>query len=69
MNQNRLTRKLLIGVVALSLVGGVCGWYVLSDSGAASALADLDPSSFAQLRNEFNEAAGSVRVIALLSPT
>lgn len=69
MTKNLLTRKLAIGIVVLALVGGAGGWYLLSDSGAALALTDLDPNSFAQLKNEFNEAAGSVRMIALLSPT
>lgn len=64
-----MTRKLVIGIVALTLLGGAGAWYAWFDSGAASALTDLDPTSFAQLKNEFNASAGRVRVIALLSPT
>lgn len=35
----------------------------------APALTELDPASFAELKAEFNAAAGKVRIIALLSPT
>lgn len=62
-----MTRKLAAGIVASALIGGA--WYALSDSAGAPALTDLDSASFAQLKNEFNAAAGKVRVIALLSPT
>ncbi len=64
-----LTRKLAAGAMALALLGVGAGWYVYSDSIEPGAFTDLGPESFARLKNEFNQAAGSVRVIVLLSPT
>lgn len=64
-----MTRKLAIGTMALALLGAGAGWYVHSDSVEPGAFTDLDPESFAQMKNEFNQAAGKVRVIVLLSPT
>lgn len=63
-----MTRKLAIGAVTTVLLGGAGAWYAFSEAGS-SAIADLDPAAFAQLKNEFNAGAGKVRVIALLSPT
>ncbi len=63
-----MNRKRAIGILAAVLFGGAGAWYAISDS-AGAALADVSPTSFAQLKNEFNAAAGKVRVIALLSPS
>lgn len=63
------TRKAALIVVGLALVAGVGGWYGLSDSGSAANLTELDATSFARLRDDFNAAAGNVRVIVLLSPS
>jgi hypothetical protein len=43
--------------------------FALYDPVEPGALTRLDPASFTGLRNEFNKAAGQVRVIVLLSPT
>jgi hypothetical protein len=61
-------RKAVIGIAAVALLGGGV-WYAVSDRAPASALISLDPTSFANLKEDFNAAAGNVRVIALLSPT
>jgi hypothetical protein len=65
-----LTRRLMIGILALVLVIGAAGWY-LFDSGQSGpfVVTELNATSFAHIKNEFNEAAGNVRIIALLSPT
>ena len=63
-----MTRKLAIGTLAAVLFGGAGAWYAFYGTGS-SAIADLDPAGFTQLKNEFNAGAGKVRVIALLSPT
>lgn len=62
-----MTRKTVIGIAAVALLGGA--WYAFSDSAAPSALTSLDQASFAKFKEDFNAAAGNVRVIALLSPT
>lgn len=62
-----MTRKRSIGIVAAMLLAGAGAWLGFSDS--ASALTDLHPASFAQLKQDFNAAAGKVRVVVLLSPT
>jgi len=64
-----MTRKRSIGILAASLLGGAGAWFLLSDSAGASALTDLHLASFAQLKSDFNAAAGRVRIIVLLSPT
>jgi len=61
-------RNRIIGLTALALAAGA-GGYTLYDSVDADALGDLDAESFTHLRNEFNQAAGDVRVVVLLSPT
>jgi hypothetical protein len=63
-----LTRKTASVVLALALAGAGA-WYAMSDSGDAANLTELDPASFEQLKRDFNEAAGNVRVIVLLSPS
>jgi hypothetical protein len=64
-----LRRKLALLLIALGLLGGAAGWYAFSDSAPESALLELSPSSFSELKNHFNEAAGTTRIIVLLSPT
>jgi hypothetical protein len=64
-----MTRKVIIAAISIALFAGVGTWYVLSDSSGSHAISSLDPASFAELKNEFNAAAGHVRIIALLSPT
>ena len=63
------TRELALGMMVLTLAAVGAGWPFLSDPVEPGALAELDRESFTQLRNEFNEAAGNIRVIVLLSPT
>jgi hypothetical protein len=60
-------RKLTIGLAAVAVAAAV-GWY-LADTVDSAALVDLDAGSFEQFRDQFNEAAGQVRVVVLLSPT
>ena len=64
-----MNRTLAIGILAAALLGAAAAWYAFSDSPGASELTNLDAASFAQLKSEFNAAAGNVRIIALLSPT
>lgn len=64
-----LTRKPVLGMIALALVAVAAGWYFVSDAAAPGAVTELDAPSFAQLRNDFNAAVGTTRVIVLLSPT
>jgi hypothetical protein len=65
-----LNRKLMIAILALTLVVGAAGWY-LFDFGRPGpvAITEINATSFAQIKNEFNESSGEVRIIALLSPT
>jgi hypothetical protein len=62
-----MSRRWSIGILAALLLVGVGGW--LSFFGSAAALTDLHPASFEQLKQQFNAAGDSVRVIVLLSPT
>ena len=61
----------IIGLFVLA-IAAVIGYYLYAGSAAPAGqqpLVRLDPSNFGELRNAFNEAKDSVRVIALLSPT
>ena len=64
-----LRRKLVLVLVVLALVGAAAGWYIVRDAGPVAGLTVLNPSTFAELRNEFNGAAGTTRIIVLLSPS
>ncbi len=67
-----LNRKLVVGITILMFVATAVGWYLLSGSGTSpdqARLVELDASSFARLRDDFNRAVGKIRIILLLSPT
>lgn len=64
-----MTRRHSIGLLAATLLAAAGAWFLFSDSDGASALTDLHPRSFAQLKSDFNAATGNVRIIVLLSPT
>ena len=60
----------ILGLLAL-LTGGAA-WYYWGPSTVPAgqpALVALQPENFAGLKASFNQASGSVRVVALLSPT
>lgn len=68
-NSSLLTRKAALAILALALAAGAGGWYALSDAADPANLTELNPAAFDQLKDEFNAAAGNVRVIVLLSPS
>ena len=65
------TRKLkALTLVALLLVATVgVAWYFFQDSGTSAYLIELDSHSWPNLKDAFNRAADSARLIVLLSPT
>ena len=63
-----MNRKRLSIAFALFLVITV-SWLFLDSRRASAKLLELDASAFQQFKRDFNAASGSVRVIALLSPT
>lgn len=62
-------RKLAIGILGLALLACAAGWYTVADRADGGALTELNATSFAELKKEFNAAADEVRVIVLLSPS
>ena len=64
-----MTRRRSFGLLAATLLGGAGAWLLFFDVAGAAALTDLHPASFAQLKQDFNAAAGNVRIMVLLSPT
>lgn len=61
-------------IIALCLLASVAGiaFYLYAGSAVPNGqppLARLEASNFGELRSAFNEAKGTVRVVALLSPT
>jgi hypothetical protein len=61
----------IIGICLLAAVAGI-GYYLYAGSAVPAGqqpLARLYASNFSELRNAFNEAKDSVRIVALLSPT
>jgi hypothetical protein len=62
-------RRLFIGLTALGIVAALGTLRYLSDPAPPGSLTDLDAVAFANLKESFNESAGSVRLIVLLSPT
>jgi len=64
-------RRLVIVALVLAIIFGLLV-YLHTDSTAPPgqhALVRLDAANFSQLRDAFNAARGSVRVIAMFSPT
>ena len=60
------------GVIGALLLSANVGWRFLSAPGSAGrtpALRSIDATSLAAFKTEFNRAAGSIRVVLLLSPT
>ena len=61
----------ILGLLAAVLAGGAA-WYLWGPSTAPEgqpALIVLKPENFAEFKTRFNQASGSIRVVALLSPT
>ena len=61
----------ILGLLAALLAGGAA-WYLWGPSTAPEgqpALVVLTPENFAQFKERFNQTSGSMRVVALLSPT
>lgn len=61
--------KSALVVAALVLVVAAVAWYFLQEHGTPVHLIELDSQSLASLKDEFNRAADSARLIVLLSPT
>ena len=61
--------KLASAVAVLLLVVTVVAWYFLQERGTPAHLIDLDSQSLTNLKDEFNQADNSTRLIVLLSPT
>jgi hypothetical protein len=67
--RNRRRALALTAVVALA---AMFGWWQLGARAVPAGqppLVTLDSSSIAALRDDFNRAAGGVRILVLLSPT
>jgi hypothetical protein len=62
-------RKLLTGLIGLALVCVAVALYSWPQWRNSPAVIELDRDSFFHVKQEFNRAAGSVRLIVLLSPT
>ena len=65
-----MKRLAIVALVLLAALG--VAYYYLAPGGTPDGqppLARLDAGNFDGLRSQFNAAAGSVRVVALLSPT
>ena len=67
MKRSRLLPAIAVALFLMAL------FYYAYEGGTAPAgqqpLVSLNPGNFEQLRLEFNDAQGAVRIIALLSPT
>jgi hypothetical protein len=61
--------KSALALVALLLVVAAVAWNFLQERGPLVHLIELDSQSVASLKDEFNRAADSARLIILLSPT
>ena len=60
------------GIVVALLLSAIVGWRFLTASGSPArtpALRSIDATSLAAFKIAFNRAAGSTRIILLLSPT
>jgi len=67
MVKRRLKSALALAVLLLVLVGVV--GYFLPERGTSAHLIVLDSQSFLILKDKFNQAGNSARLIVLLSPT
>jgi len=65
------SRRLLVVAIALVIVAGLLYYFYGGSSVPAGQrpLVRLAAGNFGELRDAFNAASGSVRVIAMLSPT
>ncbi len=65
------TRKLKALALAALLLVATLGvvWYFFQERGTPVHLLELDSQSFSNLKDAFNRAADSARLIVLLSPT
>jgi hypothetical protein len=66
-----MKKSKIVGLCLLAVIAAI-GFYLYVGSAVPlgqPALARLDASNFGELRDAFNEAKSSVRVVALLSPT
>lgn len=63
--------RLLIALAFVVVLAGLLYYYYGGNKAPSgqSALVSLTPGNFEELRNSFNQARGTVRVMALLSPT
>jgi hypothetical protein len=67
-----MNKKLLAIGAMLALAAGAAAWYVWGPAATPAGqppLVRLDAARFAELKEQFNRADSSVRVVALLSPT
>ena len=64
----KFRRKAAVAAVIVA-AGCLAGWYTLYDPAPPGALTSLDETTFLQLKNDFNGAGDSARLIVLLSPT
>ena len=67
MGKRRL--KSALAVAALLLVVAAVAWYFLPERGTPAHLIELDSQSLLILKDQFNQAGKSARLIVLLSPT
>ena len=65
---NRRLKSVLALAVLLLVVAGVA-WYFLPERGTPVHLIELDSQTLLVLKDEFNQAGNSARLIVLLSPT
>jgi hypothetical protein len=65
------TRKLKALTLAALLLAATLGvaWYFFQEHGTSAHLIELDSHSLPDLKDAFNRAADSARLIVLLSPT
>jgi cytochrome b561 len=63
--------RLLIALAVVLVLAGLLYYYYggRTTPSGQSLLVTLTPNNFEELRDSFNQARGTVRVIALLSPT
>jgi hypothetical protein len=67
-----MKRSAVIAAFVFSLLASAGGWYLWGPAGVPAGqppLVSLAPANFADLQQAFNENAGKIRVVALLSPT
>ena len=66
-----MKRSKIVGLCLLAVIVAIALYLYVGNAVPVGqpALARLDGSNFGELRNAFNEAKSSVRVVALLSPT